>query len=205
MRESNSNSLNLIIHITGHSLGLEEYVYHDITTSNSLCGTEDHAVGKEKLHYHVQKSFIMVSGSQDPMYNACPHRNLRPKISATLYSYHSSKRCAEQEWRFEDKRRKIKSWAALPKIDPEVGRVPVRPEGQAPQRCSYGLGELTWKWNKVKQKQLQENPQAHCLLGSSEIWNAREVEAQYRVLLSTEQLVTSQDCPRGNVDSGMLS
>ena len=86
-----------------------------------------------------------------------------------------------------------------------MGHVPVRPEGQAPQRCSYGLGELIWKWNKVKQKQLQEKPQAHCLLGGSEIWNARKVEALYWVLLSAEQLVTSQDSPRGNVDSGMLS
>lgn len=67
------------------------------------------------------------------------------------------------------------------------------------------LGRADLEMEQVKQKQLQENPQAHCLLGSSEIRNAREVEAQYRVLLSTEQLVTSQGSPRGNVDSGMLS
>lgn len=72
-------------------------MYHDVTTSNSLCGTKDHAVGKEKLHYHVQKPFIMVSGSQDPTYNACPHGNWRPKISATVDSYQSSVRWAEQE------------------------------------------------------------------------------------------------------------
>lgn len=51
-----------------------------------LCGAEDHATGKEELPNHDQKSFVVVSGSQDG-YNVCSSRSLRPKISDTGFSY----------------------------------------------------------------------------------------------------------------------
>ena len=133
------NPLSLSMHLKGSSFTWEvSHVSWHRNCPALLWGVEDRASGKEELHHQDRKSFVMVSGNQD-MYNVCSSRNLRPKISDTVNSYHP----AMKNIQCEKYRARMEVLSRAPRSSARDGiwtSKTVRTDST--QRCCSGLGEL---------------------------------------------------------------